>query len=104
MFCPACNVELVATCKSSLVLTVLEVVAEINKSKGIESITAEYWERRRLEAAKGTASAAEAARPLTAPRETVIEDRVPEGSLAGLLGVCFWGLAGPGGPGRLSKM
>jgi hypothetical protein len=28
---------------------------------------------------------------------------VPEGSLAGFLGVRFWGLAGPRGPGKPSK-
>ncbi len=90
MFCPACKVELVATCKSSLVLTVLEVVAEVAVSKGIEAITAEYWGRQRLAAAMGTACSAEAAtEKVDSTLEEVTEDWVPEGSLAEFVGVRF---------------
>ena len=94
IYCPACNVELVATCKSSLVLTVLEVVAEVAESaapaKRIEAIIAEYWGRKRLAAAMGTACSAEAAKEtVDSTQEEVTEDWVLEGSLAGFFGVCF---------------
>ena len=75
-------------------MTVLEVVAEVAESaapaKGIEAIIAEYWGRKRLAAAMGTACSAEAAKEtVDSTQEEVTEDWVPEGSLAGFLGVRF---------------